>query len=148
MTFHVRKASLSGAAAPTAVTPEFIGQIYVNTLGPDYYISDGVSEGDWIAVGEPVQHAINGALHNGVDGATENHLASFTDDGFPQDSGIRAADLIIKNADMPIKVFAQDGEPTLDGTLTIAIWKDTNDSNRCYLITKRGTADQVAVELT
>jgi len=48
----------------------------------------------------------------------------------------------------PIRLYAQEAEPTLDNTYDLAIWVDTNDSNRVYLIYRRGYEDQVMVELT
>ena len=56
------------------------------------------------------------------------------------------------NLDIPgeisVKVYSQDDEPTLTADNRMAIWIDTNDSNRVYLLFRRGTGDQVAVELT
>jgi len=48
---------------------------------------------------------------------------------------------------LQIKVYSQDAEPTLSTDETLAMWIDTNDSNRVYLIFRRGSGDQVAVEL-
>lgn len=48
----------------------------------------------------------------------------------------------------PIRVYSQDAEPALAATSEIAIWIDTNDANRVYLIFRRGAADQVKIELT
>ena len=148
MAFHNRKASISGSGAPTAVTPEFIGQVYVNTAGPDFYYSNGLDEGDWAIMGEADVHALNGVMHDGVSGTVEDNFLSLSATGYPKDSGVGESDLQLKSQDWVPKVFAQDGEPTLTGTLTLAFWKDTNDSDRIYLLTKRGTSDQVAVELT
>jgi hypothetical protein len=50
--------------------------------------------------------------------------------------------------ELSIKVYSQDDEPTLAANNRIAIWIDTNDANRVYLLFRRGTADQVAVEMT
>lgn len=49
--------------------------------------------------------------------------------------------------ELKIKVYAQDAEPTLNANTFMAIWKDTNDSNRIYLVFRRAEADQVLVEL-
>lgn len=50
------------------------------------------------------------------------------------------------------KVYSQDAEPTLDDNKKVAIWIDTNDSYRVYLIFRRGNvgsgySEQVKVEL-
>lgn len=50
--------------------------------------------------------------------------------------------------ELAIKLYSQDAEPTLTADNYLALWKDTNDSNRTYLIFKRGAADQIKVELT
>lgn len=47
-----------------------------------------------------------------------------------------------------IKLYEQDTEPTLIADDYVAIWKDTNDSNRIYLIFRRGSGDNVKMELT
>lgn len=39
--------ALSGASAPTAITPQFIGQIYINTSTGLSYISNSLTTGDW-----------------------------------------------------------------------------------------------------
>ena len=49
--------------------------------------------------------------------------------------------------ELKIKVFAQASEPTLNADEYMAIWKDTDDLNRVYLLFRRGVGDQVAVEL-
>ena len=56
-------------------------------------------------------------------------------------------DLVVAG-ELTIKVYSQDGEPTLDTDNKMAIWIDTNDSSRTYLVFRRGTGDQVKVELT
>jgi hypothetical protein len=45
-------------------------------------------------------------------------------------------------------LYQQDAEPTLSADNQIAIWEDTNDSDRVRLVYRRGSGDQVAVELT
>jgi hypothetical protein len=44
---HRKKASQSGAGAPTALAPEFIGQIYYDTTNDDVYTGYGIGTGDW-----------------------------------------------------------------------------------------------------
>lgn len=56
-------------------------------------------------------------------------------------------DLEVKG-DLTIKVYSQDAKPTLDTNNKMAIWIDTNDSNRVYLVFRRGNGDHVTVELT
>jgi len=52
--------------------------------------------------------------------------------------------------DLTIKVYSQDAEPTLDTNNKMAIWIDTNDSDRVYLLFMRGSGvpAQVKIELT
>jgi len=49
--------------------------------------------------------------------------------------------------ELTIKTYSQNDEPTLDTNSKMAIWIDTDDSNRVYLLYRRGSGDQVAVEL-
>lgn len=49
--------------------------------------------------------------------------------------------------DLKIKVYAQANEPTLSSDEMIAIWKDTDASDQIFLIFRRGTGDQVSVEM-
>lgn len=60
-----------------------------------------------------------------------------------QDDGYDA-----KLGELKIKYYEQDAEPGIGSDGYMAMWKDTNDSNRIYLVFKRGEADQVKVELT
>ena len=39
-----------GVVAPTDVTPEYIGQIYVNTVSLKFYISKSIVAGEWVEV--------------------------------------------------------------------------------------------------
>jgi len=48
---HKLKASKSGAEAPISVTPQFIGQIYRDTVNNKTYISSSLSQGDWEEIG-------------------------------------------------------------------------------------------------
>jgi hypothetical protein len=50
--------------------------------------------------------------------------------------------------ELTIIVYSQDSEPTLDTDNKLAMWIDTNDSNKVYIIFRRGSGDQVKVELT
>lgn len=49
--------------------------------------------------------------------------------------------------DVMIKTYTQAAEPTLDTDNKAAIWIDSDDSNRTYLVFRRGVGDQVKVEL-
>lgn len=44
-------------------------------------------------------------------------------------------------------LYSQDAEPSLSADGYGALWMDTNDSNRIYLVFRRGSGDQVMVEL-
>ena len=54
----------------------------------------------------------------------------------------------VQGTEINIKVYSQDAEPTLSGDEKMAIWIDTNDSNRVYLVFRRGVGDQVSTELS
>lgn len=56
--------------------------------------------------------------------------------------------LDLGTGELKIKVFAQATEPTLNADEYMAIWKDTGEADRIYLLFRRGVGDQVAVELT
>jgi len=51
------------------------------------------------------------------------------------------------SGEVSIKVFSQAGEPALDANNNMAIWIDTDDSNRVYLVFRRGAGDNTLVEL-
>ncbi|MFA7506734.1 MAG: hypothetical protein WCZ11_00700 [Bacilli bacterium] len=46
-----------------------------------------------------------------------------------------------------LKLVEATTEPTITTTGATVLWKDTDDSNRIYLVFKRGVGDQVKVEL-
>jgi len=50
--------------------------------------------------------------------------------------------------ELVVSGYFQNGEPTLTEDNALAIWKDTDDANRIYLVFRRGVGDQVKVELT
>ncbi len=50
--------------------------------------------------------------------------------------------------DLILKVYDQNDEPTLDTNGKAAIWMDADDSDRIYLVFRRGSGDQVKIELT
>jgi len=47
-----------------------------------------------------------------------------------------------------LRFYSQDAEPTLSSDNESAFWKDTDDSNKVYLVFKRGDGDQVKVLLS
>lgn len=47
-----------------------------------------------------------------------------------------------------LRFYSSDDEPTLSSNNSVAIWKDTDDSDKIYLIFRRGSSDQVKIELT
>jgi hypothetical protein len=55
---------------------------------------------------------------------------------------------LAKDSEIAIKLYSQNAEPTLAADNNLAIWIDTDDSNRVYLLYRRGSGDQVAVELS
>lgn len=52
-----------------------------------------------------------------------------------------------KDSEIAIKLYSQNSEPILTENNNLAIWIDTDDNNRVYLLYRRGIGDQVAVEL-
>ena len=115
-------------------------------------------------------------LGNVTDNAQVKKAASSTDDKLPKWKGISgdeledssvsesdAADAVTKKhsqntdtgtsnnfdcaGELSVKLYSQNDEPTLGQDNRMAIWIDTDDSNRVYLLYRRGTGDQVAVEL-
>jgi hypothetical protein len=54
---------------------------------------------------------------------------------------------LAKDSEIAIKLYSQNNEPSLIADNNLAIWIDTDDSNRVYLLYRRATGDQVAVEL-
>jgi hypothetical protein len=122
-------------------------------------------------------HGLNSTLdHIGVSG-TEDNFMVLDSNGLPKDSGYSpsdftsGADYLKKDGtvqltgdwdygsqtisgsgdvyvgELSIKVFSQAAEPNLTGNNHLAIWIDTDNSNAVYLVFRRGSGDQVAVEL-
>jgi hypothetical protein len=52
------------------------------------------------------------------------------------------------DSEINLKQYAQDTEPVLAANGNMAIWIDTDDSNKVYFLYRRGAGDQVAVELS
>jgi len=49
--FHKKQSSQTGIVLPTLVIPEYIGQIYVDTLNNGIYIAKSLTQGDWVKLG-------------------------------------------------------------------------------------------------
>jgi len=52
------------------------------------------------------------------------------------------------SSDLVIKNYSQATEPVLDTNNKLAMWKNTSDADKIYLVFRRGNGDQVKVELT
>ena len=48
----------------------------------------------------------------------------------------------------PLRTVSQAAQPTLEADNTACIWIDTDDSNKVYLLFRRGGSDYVKVQLT
>ena len=55
---------------------------------------------------------------------------------------------LMSTGEMKIKYYEQATEPVINSNGFMAMWKDTDDSNRIYLVFRRGDGDNVKVELT
>jgi len=53
-----------------------------------------------------------------------------------------------QGTEITLKVYIQDTEPVLAEDHKAAIWIDSNDSDRVYLVFRRGSGDQVSAELS
>lgn len=95
----------------------------------------------------------------GLDNGTDDGLACVIDTDVPLSDDAERRLLSIRNnyrervaflpeGEMKIRVFSQDAEPTLSADNFMAMWIDTNDSNRVYLLFRRGSGDHVKIELT
>lgn len=71
----------------------------------------------------------------------------FTNDG---SNWINFTDYYINDGttELIMMVYDQAGMPTLDTDQKVAIWKDSDDADRVYLVFRRGVGDQVKIELT
>lgn len=152
MTAHKTQASQYASAAPTAVVPDFIGQVYVDhTSYPDsdFYIAFGLSAGNWTYIGSFPVHAIDGAVwHTGVPSAVTDNYMSFDASGLPKDSGYSEASFQKPNTALEMKVYKATSMPTLSADNTAAIWVDTTGGlNKVYFVFRRGSADHVSVQL-
>jgi hypothetical protein len=52
------------------------------------------------------------------------------------------------SVDLMMKMYNQAEIPTLDADQKLVIWMDANDADKIYLVYRRGTGDQVKVQLT
>jgi hypothetical protein len=58
---------------------------------------------------------------------------------------IKDTNNLMLTGELSIKVYAQASEPTLTADNRIAIWIDTDDANKVYLLFRRGSGDQVKI---
>lgn len=58
------------------------------------------------------------------------------------------SDFLQAGEEINIKLYSATTMPTLAQDENAAFWKDTDDSNKLYLVYRRGSGDQIAVELT
>jgi len=135
--------AITGVVAPTLVTPEYIGQLYRDTVAGYTYVATGVGVGNWeLGLGPTGPTGPTGlAGDTGPTGPTG--LAGDTGPTGPTGAD---GDYTQGN-EITIKVYSQDEEPSLSEDNKMAIWIDTNDSNRVYLVFRRGSGDQVKKEL-
>ena len=52
-----------------------------------------------------------------------------------------------QGGELQIQLFSQNEEPVLAEDNNLAMWIDTDDANRVYMVYRRGSGDQVKVEL-
>lgn len=89
--------------------------------------------------------SINGgdAIGGNADGGDALETSGGTGNGSGQD-GLG----LVATPDAKIKTYSQASEPTLLEDEAMAFWENTGDSNKIYLIFRRGAADQVKIQLT
>jgi len=63
-------------------------------------------------------------------------------------TGNLSANTISANGPFTIQKYNQGSEPTISADGYMVLWINSNDANRVYLIFRRGSGDQVKVELT
>lgn len=68
---------VENAGVPTAVTPDFIGQVLFDTTGSDFYIAYGTSSGNWAPLGI---NTLTFAMLNAATTAASRHRTSTTTD--------------------------------------------------------------------
>lgn len=149
ITYHQKQASQVTAGMPTDA--QFTGQVCVDTTGdPDVYVNLGGDNWHDLAAGAAA-HEISGSTHTGVAGVTENKIAAFNASEFIKQASTpnNVTDFQVMQEEWGTTSYSQDGVPDMSGTDdSLAVWEDTNDSNRVWLIFYNADLDQqVAVEL-
>ena len=62
-------------------------------------------------------------------------------------TSVTTSGAITCGGELSVKVYSQDAEPTLTADNYLAVWIDTNDSNKTYLLFRRGSGDHTKIEL-
>ena len=75
-------------------------------------------------------------------------ISADTSDGIVYFTGPNGAMYVGANAFVFKAFYEQNEEPTLSFDGEMVFWKDTNDSDRLYLVFRRGSGDQVKAEFT
>ena len=144
--FHKKQASQVTAGMPTSA--DFTGQVCVDSTGdPDVYINTG---GDnWHSLGAAAAHDIDGVLHNPIALEAEDYILAFDGAGFLKNTGQYASQWQSVEEELKILAVSDDDVPEVDEGDALVLWKDTNDSDRIFLIfNNSGSTQQFAVELT
>lgn len=148
-TFHQKQASQVTAGMPTEAG--FTGQVCVDSTGdPDVYVNLGGDNWHDLSTGAAA-HEISGAKHTGVVGTTEDKIVAFDVDGYLKqaDEPNNLTDFQLVGEELETTSYSQDDVPDLSGVPDcMALWEDTNDSDRVFLIFYNSDLDQqMAVEL-
>jgi len=116
-------------------------QLVVNGIIDNQLLGDIHTQGDlFLKSGGKISDTSSEATIADIKDSVDKKHTQGTDAGTSGDFSIAG--------ELTIKVYSQDGEPTLDTNNKMAMWIDTNDSNKVYLIFRRGSGDQVTVELS
>ena len=102
-----------------------------------------VLEGAVILGGFVLENEWGETIYGGVDFEIPTKLTVVSDGEIL----VEAPDINLQG-DVNLNTYRQDAEPTINADDESAIWVDTNDSDRVWLLFRRGTGDQVKVELT
>ena len=117
-----------------------INNIGDNTVGVGYHAGYNNTANDCIFIGYEAG-AGNSAINQFI--VKQNNV-----NATPLIQGDFSTGHIDLAGELKIKVYSQDDEPTLSADQRCAYWIDTNDSDKVYLVFRRGTGDQVKIELT
>lgn len=100
--------------------------------------------------------SISGTLdHSNLSGLTDDDHTQYlladgsraltSDWGYGSSTVSGTGDMIV--GEFSMKVYSQAAEPTLSADNRLAMWIDTDDSNKVFLLFRRGSGDNVSVEL-